>query len=463
MHANAPLLLAVALLGACSERPPPPPVLDSGRSEMDSGTPVMVDGGPISRRPDGGSRLPPTDRTVVLPYLGDPEIEDLEIEGTIGALDVFFSVDTTGSFSGEINNLQSTVRSRIVPALRDRVADVRLGVGRFEDFPGDPYGAPDDRPFRLLTEITASDADVSRAVASLDQPLGNGGDVEEASAEALYQIATGAGYPGLVPAYRGAGIGGVGFREDALRAVVHVTDAPAHEPSDYGDRFPDTHGVTEATEALRGISARVIGIASGTAARVHLEEVALGTGATVEPDGSSCPTGVGGAPRPLRDGVCPLVFDVNPDGTGLGDVIIDALVDLLASLQYDEVWAETDDSLGFVTTLEAVDAEAPDGVAPPSRADLRPVDGIDETFVGVGPGTRLSFRAVLRNETIRPADYDQIFNLQLRIIGDGVTLLNRRIRVVVPRGRLDAGPGAVDAGADDGGTDAGADSGTDSG
>ena len=56
---------------------------------------------------------------------------------------------------------------------------------------------------------------------------------------------------------------------------------------------------------------------------------------------------------------------------------------------------------------------------------------------------------MLRNESIPPADYDQYFNLELTILGDGVVLERRRLRVVVPRGRLDAGTpdaGALDAG-----------------
>jgi len=422
-------------------------------------------------RPDGGPLLPAVDREIILPFFGEPVTEDLEVEGAVGTMDVFFSIDTTGSFGGEIDNLQASLRTRILPELRERVADVRLGVGRFEDFPGSPFGDTGDLPFRLLTPITARDADVASAVASLDQPLGNGADIEESSAEALWQIATGEGYESLIAPYRGSGLGGVGFREDALRAVVHVTDAPTHEPVDYGTRFPDTHSVADATTALRELGVRVLGIASGNSARLHLEDVALGTGATVEPTDGQCNTGIDGASRPTRDGVCPLVFDVNSDGSGVGDTIIDAIVDLLASIQYDEVWAETDDRIGFVRTLEAIDAVVPPGIDPPARADLRPAgDGLDDTFLGVGPGTQLSFRAVLRNESIPPADYDQIFNLELRIVGDGVTLLTRRIRVIVPRGRLDAGVsadgGAADAAASlDAGsvTDAGSDAGSDAG
>jgi len=66
-------------------------------------------------RPDGGARLPSVDLEVVLPYLGDRVEEPLEVEGEVGTLDVFFSIDTTGSFGGEIDNLQAELRTRIVP------------------------------------------------------------------------------------------------------------------------------------------------------------------------------------------------------------------------------------------------------------------------------------------------------------------------------------------------------------
>lgn len=427
---------------------------------MDGSTPA-VDGGRASPfgRPDGGARLPSVDREVTLPYFGDSQEEPLEVEGGVGTLDVFFSIDTTGSFGGEIDNLQATLRSSILPELRDRVPDVRLGIGRFEDFPLEPYGAVDDRPFRLLTAITADDVRVLSAVASLDQPLGNGADVRESGAEALWQIATGDGYDPWVPPYDGPGLGGVGFREDALRVVVHVTDAPSHAPSDYGSVFPGTHDIGEATEALRELGVRALGISSGTAARRDLEALAIGTGAVVDPIDGQCQTGIDGAPRAPTGDTCPLVFDINSDGSGLGTAVVDAIADLLSVVAYDEVWGETDDSLGFVRAIEAVEATPPPMIDPPTVGDLRPADGIDDTFLDVGIGTRLRFRAVLRNETIPPADYDQIFNLELRIVGDGVTLLTRTIRVIVPRGRIDAG---VDGGRD-GGSDAGTDGGADAG
>jgi hypothetical protein len=460
------LTIAVLLaLGACSSRPPAAPGRDAGRRAQDGAvTPSGEDGGEptLPGRPDGGPRLPPTDRSIVLPYRGASVEQELEVEGEVGTLDVFFSIDTTGSFGGEIDNLQAELRTRILPELRSRVTDVAFGVGRFEDFPAAPWGGPGDRPFALGAAITTDDSRVSSAVAALDQPLGSGGDVAESGAEALYQIATGEGYSGHIPRYSGrpapggGSLGGVGFRSDALRVVVHVTDAPTHEPADYGAAFPGTRSLTQAIDALDALGVRALGIASGRAARSHLEALALGTGATIDPVGGLCRTGVDGESRPPAGGRCPLVFDVRSDGTGLSETIVDAITDLLSTVRYDEVWAESDDRLGFVRAFEALSATPPEGVSPPTAADRRPAgDGVDDTFLAVGHGTLLRFRAILRNETIPPADYDQYFNLTLRVVGDGVTLASRRIRVTVPRGRQDGGEAPVDGGAG-AGADAGA-------
>ncbi|MBZ0122248.1 MAG: hypothetical protein K8H88_34965, partial [Sandaracinaceae bacterium] len=181
------------------------------------GSRVRLDGGPFPTedaqlappgRPDGGPVLPRADREIVLPYLGPEAIEELQINQQVGSLDVFFSIDTTGSFGGEIDNLQSELRGRVIPTLRERIDDVAFGVGRFEDFPVEPWGAAGDRPFRLLTAITTDEARLASAVARLDQPLGDGGDIPESGAEALFQIATGEGYADLVAPFTSAAPGG---------------------------------------------------------------------------------------------------------------------------------------------------------------------------------------------------------------------------------------------------------------
>ena len=195
-----------------------------------------------------------------------------------------------------------------------RVPSASFGVSKFADFPFGRLGTdgsdgPADIPYLLLTPITSDISAVASAVARLDQPLQNGGDLPEAGAEALWQIATGKGYSGRLdaadravrrrPASGGGKAGGVGFREGALRVVLHVTDAPSHQPSDYAGTFPGTHSMAQAGKALHGLGAetdrdrrrrvrgtrmrRAATIPRRTTARAELEQIALTTGA-VGPD-----------------------------------------------------------------------------------------------------------------------------------------------------------------------------------
>lgn len=449
--------LALTLLGCGGNVPPPPPPLDGGQILRDGELPDALVPDDVGSPRRDGALLPPADIEVVLPYLGEEVTEERIIDAQPGRLDVHFSIDTTGSFGGEIDALQRDLSSRIIPTLEERVTDIAFGVSRFEDFPLRPYGSEGDSPFQLLAPMSEDRSRAQSGVARLDQPLGAGGDASESGYEALYQIATGEGLTiggvQYVAPFSGAGLGGVGFRERALHVVVHVTDATAHFPEDYPD-LPGTHGEADAVDALRALEGHVIGIVSGIGARPHLESLALATDTWVPADDGVCATGIDGETYPPSSGRCPLVFDIDPEGNGLSDAIIDSIVNLLDSVQYDEVYGEVlDDRLGFVRAVEALEATTADGLMPPRSADLRPMDGIDDTFQMVRIGTDLRFAIRLRNTTIPPATYDQIFRLSVQILGDGNVLDEVTIRVIVPAGFLDAG-------ITDAGTDAPTDAGT---
>jgi hypothetical protein len=464
----------VLLLPGCGEdRPPPAPRFDPGaRRDAEVRDAASLDGGFVEPPPDLGRRadaavLPAADVEVVLPF-GAAAVEvPLAISADLTLLDVVFSIDTTGSFGGEIDALQQDVLRVVTPRLAARVDDVAFAVTRFEDLPIAPFGIATDRPFALVTPITTSAALLASGVASLDAPLGNGGDWPESGAEALYQIATGDGFPPFVPPYApsrepgGAAQGGVGFREGSLRVVLHVTDAPTHEPADYAGVVRGAHSIADATTALRANRVAVIGVASGESARTHLETLATGTGATVPPgpDGQ-CATGLGGARRSPVAGRCPLVFDIESDGTGLSTAVVDAVVALVDSVAYDEVWGEAvGDPLRFVRAVEARSAMPPPGAPPPGRADRRPAgDGILDTFTDVRAGTRIEVAAILRNETVRETDYEQVFRLALELRSGTFVLRRLTVRVVVPGvrpTRPDAGPSALDAGERGDGGDSG--------
>ncbi|MFI5307356.1 MAG: hypothetical protein ACHQ53_08400 [Polyangiales bacterium] len=425
-----------------------------------------------SARLDGGPILPPADEAVVLPLGGPPIKRRISIAADPGVLDVHFSVDTTASIDAEINQLQAALESTIVPQLRMRVADVSFGVSKFADFPAPPFGSPGDTatgdpadtPFVLLTPITSDISAVASAVARLDQPLGEGGDIPEAGAEALWQIATGKGYSlsskTLIAPYDGRAAlgggtaGGVGFRAGALRVVLHVTDAPSHAPEDYGSAFPGTHSLDEAGQALFDLGAKLIGIVSGAcdpaapktcsdtshaAARADLEGVALKTEALgADPVDDKCPMGVGGALLPSAAGKCPLVFDVDAEGNGLSAKLVDAIVGLVDGTRFRAVTgAVSDDPIGFVESVTPVAVAQTSSADAPTIADLLPADAPDgkpDSFVQVRSRAKLAFDVTLRNLHIAASDTDQSFRVVVQVTGDGLILAERTLRVIVPAG-----------------------------
>lgn len=455
----------IALCLACSDdaHAPSPllPTADGGDAATQD---ANVDATAPYVRPDGGPRLPGVDAQVTLPFLGPAQVVVVEIDAALRALDVHFSVDTTASFRDEISVLQDDLSDVVVPELRRRIDDVSVGVSSFEDFPHTPFGTEGDDPYELQTAITSDLQRVNSALAGLDRPLGNGGDGPESGAEALYQVATGEGYRQgtrwLIDRFDnralagGGRIGGVGFRQGALHALVHITDAPTHNPSDYESVFPGTHSMQQAAAALKAIDVRMLGVVTGAQtdgdaklqSTAELEQVASTTGAVMEVGDDGCPTGIDGASRPPVNGQCPLVFLARDDGDGLSDALTDAIVALVNAVDLKRVSTEiSDDRLGFVLAVEATGSSTPNGGVEPERVDEQPADGIDDTFLNVRPGTKLRFAVHLRNALLVADDAPQFYTITINLLGDGLSLGTRAIRIEIPA-RTPSPP--FDAGAD---------------
>ena len=438
------------LLSACGSDAPP------GGARLDGSSPVdlaaFADVGFRNPRPDGGPILPGSDREVELAYGAAPVEVEFQVDAAPSLLDVHLSVDTTGSFDGEIDAIQRDLETRIVPEIAARVPEVAFGVSRFEDFPVDPFGNATDSPFALLTPVTTDIGSVRSAVNQLDQPLGQGGDGPESGLEAIYQALTGQGIGEFVPAYAGDGLGGAGFREGALHAILHITDAPTHIPSDYTPLVVGAHGESDVRTALRALPAFLLAAVGSQSAREDLEPLVAWSGAAVPPTEGMCPTGLRGAERPPTDGQCPLVFDIAADGSGLSGTLIDAIGDLLDALRYASVTASFEgDPLGFIASFRADSATVPAGSPSPDRVDRDPVDGIPETFVNVVSGATLRFVLTLRNDVLPEQDYPQAFRVRARIMGDGIVLHDDTLRIVVPA----RAPEPIDAGLDGGSMDGG--------
>lgn len=396
---------------------------------------------------DAASGVPEGDFFFVLPYESPARTGTFDFSTDLRQADIFFSVDTTGSFDEEIAEIQRSLQETIIAGVQAQISDVAFGVGRFEDFPLDPYGLDGDVPFELLQPVTTDAALVQAAVDKL-APAAGGLDTPEAGMEALHQWATGAGVPafGYEPFYNG-GVGGVGFRPFSLPIFVQITDARSHEPADYATFADELHTEAEVLAALDAIGAKVVGIDSlenaGTPddPRAELERLATETGTVIAPDGTGmCATGVGGAPNsPVDQGgtdVCPLVFDVAPDGSGLGDLIVDGILDL-ATLGSLDISA---DPAGFTQELDGT--PLPPGIDTSMLIEaVTPVEPapngstiVGDEFVGVPTGSTVTFEVTARNMVLPATFSDQVMQVDINVLGDAVTLLDvRRVFIIVPR------------------------------
>jgi len=411
------------------------------------GAPDLVERVAGSDPADPASGIPEGDFFFVLPYQGPAQTGTLDFSTTLRQSDLFFSVDTTGSFGDEIAEIQASIAGQIIPGVGAVIPDAAFGVGRFEDFPLDPFGLAGDRPFELLQPVTTDEGLVSAGVDALP-PAAGGLDTPEAGVEALYQWATGAGLRSFGYAPFPNGIGGVGFREDSLPLFVQITDARSHDPIEYSPFADDAHTEDEAVAMLNAIGARVIGIRSvendGTAddPREELESLAIRTNALVPPVDGSCATGIDGAPHAPADvggePACPLVFDVRTDGSGLGALIVDAIAQLATYGTIDisaravgtrdrfepaatDLLAEGTSTADFIQSIVPV-PPAPDGAAI-----------VGDVFTGVVPGSTVSFELTAQNDFVPEIETLQLFTIDIDVLGDGVTTLDtRNVYVIVP-------------------------------
>jgi hypothetical protein len=219
-------------------------------------------------------------------------------DSVIDKVDVFLLFDDTGSFAGTVPAVRN-IFSQLVTELQTALPDVSFGfgVGRFEDYggPGTGYSGESStgRPFTLNQPVITPDVPsfLTLINAALQRSApGFGGDGPETSIEALFQIATGAGFDGNgngsrldsgaagnpngnpnaqtspgtsgdVPPFlsnvapTSGTLGGVGFRPRALHLVIQAGDICSVAPFTFGTPVPSTitgvGGATVPTSALR--------------------------------------------------------------------------------------------------------------------------------------------------------------------------------------------------------------------
>lgn len=360
---------------------------------------------------------PPPDICIELPPREPPTEFTVSFITRISTADVLFLVDVTGSMGEEIEQIRSGLRRTIVPGIAAAIPDVHFSVAQYADFPIAPYGERDDLPFLLRT---ASTSDLPQVQSGLDALIVLGGnDGPESGVEALYLTATGSAAGVLVPPRR-CPTGTIGypcFRREGTRIVVLITDAPSHngpggaEP--YGDDVaPMPHTYDQALVAMRAIGAKVLGLYSGfneDGGRTQLETIARDTGA-VSASGE------------------PIVIDIGSDGASLGPSVVSAVQTLVDEAPIDITIALEDDpsddldALSFVRGVETVAADPAIGAV--QEADR---------FRAVRPGTRVTFRVRLNNETIERGVLPRRYRMRVTLVGDAATLLTEtNVEVVIP-------------------------------
>lgn len=421
-----------------------------------------------------------------LPYMIEPQKKPLTFTTEVQSLDVFFAVDTTGSMGGEINQLARSLQSTIIPGVKAAAAkDAWFGVGAVDDWPTGSYGSPgcgggpDDQPLILLQPMTDDVMKAQNGVQQLlrgSSPRGCGADTPEGQMEALYAIATGDALMGMganVPANK-KGIGGVEFRDGALPVVVSISDASFHSK---GDATPLTcfgssvawgsdvsslaHSRKQTEDALNKICAKSVGVSAitgseeGCIATKDLTMFAKATGAVVPPEAwdvgmrpsncamGQCCTGQRGAGEPPdSDGLCPLVFKIPADGTGVGDQVTTGISQLARFASFDVVTDVQGQTMGEKgetlppgkTTADFIASIIPlDALPPPPPPFIPPPLITDQGFKKVTPGSLVRFMVEAKNEIVRETTRPQVFHATIRVRAGGCANLDSRdVIILIP-------------------------------
>jgi predicted small lipoprotein YifL len=344
--------------------------------------------------PDAGVDAgPPRERCIEVPDPTQPVLVDFTLPVSLAVVDVFFLIDATASMEDEIENVREGLAGLVVPGVRAAIPDAQFGLAYLGEFPVEPHGPPDVRPYELRNTMTD---DISSLEANLALvPSWGNFDDPEAQVEALYQVVTGEGLDGFIEPSLGCPRGGRGaacFREDSLPVVVLVTDAPFHNGPDganpYESVSPPPHTYRALIRVLDEADILVVGLGATDTGRPsplsHLQRLARDTGAV--------------------SGDAPLAFDIGSRGDEVGQGIVDAVQRLAAGLPLD-VDAIVEDVGG-----DELDARVIVSAVRPSRAD--PMDGVDEIlpdrFAGVTPGTRVVFEVVIDASSV-PVSETTIF------------------------------------------------------
>ncbi|MFA5625329.1 MAG: hypothetical protein WC966_09810, partial [Bradymonadales bacterium] len=316
----------------------------------------------------------------------------LTFKPTVNSLDLVFNMDTTGSMAGSVNNIKTNIRDVVIPGVRDAVQDSAFGVCAFDDYPVSGYGGAGDLPLHVYGQVSNDESTVQTNVNKY--ALHYGADGPESGYPSLYAIMTntalkwngGSVGPWPVPSGRW---GAVGFRNNSLPVIVHITDTYSHDAtyqpysSTYVYNAPTSSQVYEMAKnkGVRIITAYQSN--NPTINHSQLQEIAEKTNAVVPVcafknvsnawicgENKCCTTNnsTGEAPQTVngKDGQCALKFKIGT-GSGLSTsavVGVDALVkyttfDVRAGFSGNAIAGTSVTTQCFLDKVEAKEYVAP--------------------------------------------------------------------------------------------------------
>jgi hypothetical protein len=367
-----------------------------------------------------------------VPYLKapDPPNDVLKFATNIQKVDVAFVMDTTGSMSGSITNLKTSLTSTIIPGLAV-IPSVGLAVVDHKDF-------TDGSAVLNVRQRITTDVAKAKAAVSLMSATG-GGDEPEAQIAALDYTLTGKGNS-PIPAWTPAAgtFGGVEFRPGAVPVVVLITDAHWHDPS-------GSATTASVTTAFNTHNAKFVGVNVGSKGGAgQADGLSDATKSLLDPSAfkSKCGAGMcctgykGAGVSPTGPGgKCRLNFD-----GGSGDCVSDSIVgaiqaisvgstyDVKAQISNDPTNADMVDATKFIDKLRAM-GEGDAAVGCEKHATYDSGIGYQDTFQDVVVGTAVCFEVLPKmNDSVPSKESAQFFNAFIDMIGmpGSVNLGDRR-------------------------------------
>ena len=283
------------------DRLPPPYTsvfgMTSNNIERFSGfdTSVNIDGFNIDPRNIDldGAALSPAKKTLKIRVGRSREVDyHMEIPEHPVPLDVFFLLDTSSSMEPTIRGLRNGMQE-IVNELAEARIDAQFGVGEYKDYPITGFGdnQADDFAYRLNRAIGPADESLEEGLEALK--ASGGGDEPESQLTALYQAATGLGETGCVddgvetvsacvPSGQGAR-----FRDEALKVIVHMTDAQFHDGPQHPSPPFSQVSSTLRNKGIEHIALSVYGM-DGDQGRADMMRMTEDVGTLAPPGGVDC-------------------------------------------------------------------------------------------------------------------------------------------------------------------------------